>query len=493
MPDRSRLVLCFVLVLFAASVLASAAEAGYRSYRRSTRYSTSYASPPKAASSSCSAYPEPATLYVDGKSGNDGGPGSAAHPFRTIQAGVNAALARADEDIVQVAPVYGAYHENVVISDTSGAVTLRGCADKAMAVVVDGDGLTAILISLMNDVTLKNLVVTDAASGIAAQGPGTLTVWGVTATRNSSYGIIGSLAGRVVLHQISASRNGIAGVYMDHVLTVKLEHVNASYNSNVNIYFEAVEEISLHYITADHSQFGVDAFSFGTLDAEHVTANWNGYGVAMTDGGKAKIGYVTANGNELAGIYGERLERVSGHHLVANGRSSLSNVFIFDIAGDVNLSGVTANDGDVCGVYVAQAANIWVSGATADDNAYGFCFFDTERIELRYSEAVGNLYEGVFAEAAKEFELTYVKANSNGDNGLFTDGIERVKILGGWYKFNAVDGILLAVPDSVWIGYANITYNGDDGLEVRGPAPVSLYRNFIEYNADQNVILGTPP
>lgn len=484
----------FVLTLATLFVASFAADAyaGYRTYRRTSRYSTSSSySSSKTSTSSCSSYSEPATFYVDGKNGSDSNSGSAAYPFETIQKGIDAAAAQPGDDIIDVAPKYGAYYENVKISDANGDVTVRGCSGKSLAVVVDGGGNRVFDIELLNDVKLENLLITHGSHGIEAFGGEELTLWNVTSTMNSDDGVHVDPAYGAYLHYVSLTKNGGDGADIRNTRKVELNDVVASYNSRGGVYISRVGNVTGYKVTANSNQG-----SNGGIHIERVDYN-------------VELKYLTSNSNDREGTTITRVEEeASVYHGTAkwNGREGYELSQIDDLRFDyvtasyndrdgISLSGieetvlyyVTANHNDDNGIASLGILDIWITRSTANENGdSGLAGLFNGLMEIRFSEFSKN-ENGIAGLLSGALTLFRVTANHNEVDGVFFALALSVEITDSWFKYNGDDGIDIEGIATATFKYVNATYNGDTGATLDTVLSYSFFQNWFAYNGNQDL------
>ena len=224
------------------------------------------------------------TLHVDALA-LAGGDGSAAAPFKTVQAGINAAAAIAGDDTVLIEP--GVYNESLLVNDSSGALDVRGNPGITAGVTIDGGGQDVFQITPHLSVTVADLNVVNGDRGILAQdGAGSLTIDGVQGANFARSGFVSVDTSAFTIRNSSAS-NATYGVFSARVPSVIVENTILTQNRIDGAQIQSTSSLLVSDVTASNNPWrGVSVFAAtGTTTFNNVTAADNGIaGIGVFNG-----------------------------------------------------------------------------------------------------------------------------------------------------------------------------------------------------------------
>ena len=199
---------------------------------------------------------EAGNVFVDGATGNDANPGTAAAPLETIQAGIDAAAASPGADTVHVAA--GNYVETLSIADPN-------------RLTIDGGGAT--------------VTPADAGDDVIEIGTGNVTVRDL----NVSGGDKGfDVDDATELNLVDVDVSGTDDDCVNAKNVTRLNVLRGSYTSDGDhgLSIEGIGAASLQDVTADNNgDRGVNAEDVGNMVVDGGSFSWN-----TRDGIKLEIG-----------------------------------------------------------------------------------------------------------------------------------------------------------------------------------------------------------
>lgn len=262
------------------------------------------------------------TFHVDGTAAN-GGDGSLASPFADIQSAIDAAAASSGDDVVLIEP--GVYLENLVITDTSGALRLQGNPGVTAGVTIDGQTGDVALVTPQFDVTVADVSVTNGDRGIRAQnGSGSLTVENVIASNFARAAIAGQNISGLTVRDSSLS-NSRWGIFSGNAATVSIDNVTLTQNSVAGATLQDSTFLALRDVTATGNVqrgVGIDRAT-GSVDIVNLTASNNDVtGLAVLNGANSLTvtgGEFRNNGNHGIDVQGVLSASIDDVEVTGNG------------------------------------------------------------------------------------------------------------------------------------------------------------------------------
>lgn len=367
------------------------------------------------------------TAYVvDGLRGNDSNPGTAELPFRTISRGVSQAASSEGADLVEI--LAGTYAEYVNIVDTSGPVTLRGIPSLTAGVSITGGG-TLIGILQASDVTIENLTLSNAYTGVAVfnnAGSPNLTLRNLVVANNNGTGVWVDGAAEITVQGGVFERNETA-LYAEDIQDLQIEDADFSSNRGVGVHVVRGHDVNI---------------SGGHFDA-------NNYGgILLLTVNDVSIMDATSSDNSDTGI-----DIRTAHNVTVSGgnydRNRWEGIFLA-VVNDVIISGVTASDNQDNGIDIRAAHDVGVADATVLRNVPapgystvdGFYLDQANSVTLNGGEYSQNSNNGFGLNAvAQSISVSGVRADSNKWNGASMVGSAPVTLVDGSFSNNVMRGV----------------------------------------------------
>lgn len=368
----------------------------------------------------------------------------------------------------------GTYFENVRMDRN---LTLTGGTGTAEDVVISpgsGDGI--VLLDGPDSVTIKNLMVTTAAHGIAADVLiSMINLENVVSMNNAGTGFALAGVGDVVAMDLVAAGNAAGAV----ITAASFTDSNGSYSNNSDHGIRLIDiagNVTLNGTTVEDNDANADTAGDGlritdgpdsdslaiggtlSIEASTIRATSNQNGLASQRRGVSVDGGIGA-GISLSG--GVTLSGHADHGFATSGAIPL--------AGDVTFTDVAASDNGGAGIVVAQevSGRVDLANVIAERNSKGGIAFSggvTGHVTLNDVQAGNNGDDGFF-----------------GRPGIFVDGAASFSDTNGVYRNNARDGIYLheIAGDVTLTGTTLEDNDGDNDGEGNGLHVIDLGLNSL--------------
>lgn len=309
-----------------------------------------------------------ATIYVN--AADAGAPiqdGSQAHPYGTIQQGVNAAT---PGTVIQVAP--GTYNEQVTISGASKTnVTLEGAGKNTTFIdapaVLTGNHAT-VEVTGTKGVTVANFTIENSSpnSNNGGQLYGVLIDGGASATVYNN-------------HITQVEDTPLDGVQEGIAVAVGSSFLNTTGSATVS-----------HNIIDNYQKAGIDVQNSGssaqiiynTVTGVGSTNQIAQNGIEIDYGATGKVSYNTVSDNLYAGP------------------NTATGILLFE-SGSVTVNNNTLSNNDV-GIYV---------------------YYPYSQVTLNYNQVTGSTYDGIVLFATYGAQLNYNRLGTNGSGNVGDGGI----------------------------------------------------------------------
>jgi len=241
-------------------------------------------------------------------------------------------------------------------------------------IVVDGGGYTVqgtgnigIDLSYRNNVTLKNVEVTNFSIGIYLYNSSNNTLTGNNASSNSNYGICLEYS----------SNNSLIG--------------NNASNNYVGIRLEYSSDNSLTGNTASNNLNGIYTISSSNsnvLADNTVSSNYYD-GIRLISSGK---NILTGN-NASSNFNGIHLEYSSNNSLTGNNALNNRNGIYLYNSSDNALTGNNASSNNNIGIYLGSSSDNTLTGNNASNSNYGIFLYDSSNNTVFHNNFINNTFE----------------------------------------------------------------------------------------------------
>ena len=307
----------------------------------------------------------PPTWYVN-SSAAAGGDGTAAHPFQTIQAAINAAAGDTDHGVGDTINVAAGSYSGAGITLASGE-KLIGSGSTTFTV----SSGTAITLGTNNTISGIKIVESGSGAGIAdvSGGIGTLTMSDIAVTTGSGTGISLTHGGTVDITGTGNTLNSASGTALD------IENTNIG---SSGVTFKSISDGTGTGSTGDGIVLintgssggltvtgdGSTAGSGGTIENKTGGSVTSGTGIYLNNTADVSLAYMQLNGLAYDGIYGQTVNNFSMDHTVVNGANGSAvgegSVILGsgEYAGQSNANGITGT---------ASITNSTISGGWYDN------------------------------------------------------------------------------------------------------------------------------
>lgn len=441
--------------------------------------------------------------------GDDANDGSSANPFRTIQTAIDAAAAANDgDDEIRVAggdyneagidlgfviplddeitslDIVGGFDTSFTTRDLAGTPTNYTPQNESGQVVisdaaatVDGfnfvfDGTADGVVVLGDDVTLRELVVSNANHGVTAAMLTNLTVDGVVSKNNARNGFgLDGVGGTLEIRNSIASDNGQFGMLISSAGTINLLDCSASNNRRDGINVDGANELRLANTVADenrvHGLFAASVAGPVSISGGTFNSNMIGDGIQLDTVGDVSIANGTrSNSNQDNGIEIVRPASLSVDAAIASSNVGVG-LSVFSVDGPVTLVNSTFH-ANKAGVDIIEAGSVTVTDVRADGNTHGGGFSAT------YVPGLVDITNGTFnlnsfglgVGTAAGLIASNVIATSNSAFGLGAFDVGGpVTVAGGNYDNNLRSGLELRNIHSLNLKDLTARDNGDHGIE----------------------------
>ncbi|MBX3412485.1 MAG: hypothetical protein KF708_07345 [Pirellulales bacterium] len=419
-----------------------------------------------------------AVFHVSEATGFDTNDGSAANPFRSIQAALVAAATTDDgDDHIKVeegtydSAVYdlaidmnasdeldnlkleGGYvagsgfatrdtvnNPTIYVPQGAGAAVTIGDAN----VTLDGfqftfDGTADGVVVAADDATLIDLSVTNAKDGISAASVANLTINGVKSNNNFGDGFsLTAMTGTLTIDSSEAISNVDWGLLVSGADSVGVSNFNAGVNGGggLSLTTSATGAVDLSDVNASSHglQVGISLGTVGDVTATNVTSNASLQGLVISSAASFTDTDGTYSNNRDGGI---QLSTIGGAIELTNTSADNNNT---------DADGV----GDGLVINTSATSNVTISGGSYSANR-----------------------NGIVISASASLSSSSVTADNNSDGiGLSAAVTGNATITAGSYNGNGTDGIRLNVTtgDVLINGGATASSNGDHGIQVTASA-----------------------
>jgi hypothetical protein len=343
----------------------------------------------------------------------------------------------------------------------------------------------------LDNVSVRDLVVTDWADGVRFEDAADGRVERVVAERNGDgFDLVGSPG--TAVSDVTVADSDAAGFRLDSSPGNRFTNVSVTDSGSQGFVFSGSGENRLSDVSAAGS--GGSGFSFEVGSGGNTLTD-----VSAGDSGGSGFSFSSASGgNSLENATVEDSDGAGFSFLYATGGNTLTNVTVVDSGGDgvfVGLRGsgdnvfrdvtvrnssrhgfsfnagnttfenVTARDNGLGGFEIFDAGNHTLTNVSAVDNGgIGFEFRNLVS-DNRFTNvsARGNDDEGFLLADADRTALVGVSATGNGA-GVVVSGSTAVEIDGGTVENNTADGVRLEGAPHTTIRGARLLDNGRDGL-----------------------------
>lgn len=365
------------------------------------------------------------TFFVDGAAA-DGGDGSEASPFNTIQAAAVAAATADGGDTISLSP--GDYVENVTIED-SGDLTILG-----------------------NGSTVESAGAEDHTIDIDESG--NIAIHDLTISGADEDGLHVRDSTSLTLNHVTLKNNGDEGLDSDGVDDISLSHVNVASNDGRGIQIEDADDISIDHATIHgNGHRGIEIESAGDVELSKLNISGDGTrdGVKVEDADNLTVSDSRFIGNDD----GLDLELIAGaiviDHVVANGNSDEG--LEVDDSGSITVTNSVFKNNFEAGLDMDDVGSVFVDRVTATHNGEHGLQIESEDDEDEFSVIASvvisnsvfsnNVGDGIQIVAQGEatvesVAIISVRANSN---TTYVDE-DTMILLGGHGLFIEIGGVL---------------------------------------------------
>lgn len=338
-------------------------------------------------------------IYVNGSTGSNSNPGTSAKPFKTIQAGVNKALAYSRSGLattVSVAP--GVYREAVSIGSKTSAASMTVKAATAGTVYIDG---ADVLTKWYQSGSAYAFPWKDSVDGCAlphewytGMPPVVLKNEMLFVNGNSMTQVISASQLKPGTFFVNSSYEEVevdppSGTDMNTAkVEVSARRATLTVAGSKNL---AITGLVFEHAASCMNYDGANIYSSSNVLLDDVQANWNnwgGLGISSTSHYTVENSIGNYNGGEGIGAY----ETLDG--LFANNETDYNNwrgemVGLYDVA--------------MGGVKIMLGHTITVSGLRSYKNGAEGLHFDTDNMNVTINGArlVDNLVENLQLEASQ--------------------------------------------------------------------------------------------
>lgn len=120
---------------------------------------------------------------------------------------------------------------------------------------------------------------------------------------------------------------------------------------------------------------------------------------------------------------------------------------IYDVS-NVVISGFTATDSSVAGIYLNKASNIEVSDNKAVNNRNGIFLYSSDNNKLTNNKSDFNNLTGIYLESSHNNTLAKNETNSNNEKGIFLNSSHNNSIVNNIANRNEWNGITMWVSNN---------------------------------------------
>ena len=133
---------------------------------------------------------------------------------------------------------------------------------------------------------------------------------------------------------------------------------------------------------------------------------------------------------------------------IVKAADSSEPVFRISDVSNVVISGFTASESSVAGIYLNKSVNIEISDNKAINNRNGIFLLSSDNNKLTNNKSDFNNLTGIYLELSNNNELERNQANSNNEKGIFLNSSNSNKIINNSSNRNEWNGITLWVSNN---------------------------------------------
>jgi len=395
-----------------------------------------------------------------------------------------------------------------------GPITLGGAATgieiRSSNVILDGGGYSVtgsrsansngILVSGQENVTIRNLTVSNCHTGVHLFGTNGSTVHDVT-TDSNDFGVAVLESRAVRIEDSTTGSNTLAGVSFEKVTESIVLNVSAHQNK-YGITLGQSANCVVRDSRTNENDFGVHLTrDQGSVVTNHTARDNKQFGVHVVDGSS---GTQVDHGEAFKNGVGLRVEQSSGIKISGLNVSN-STGFNVTIPGDIPDSYRNISVPGY-GIAVVGSPDVLLQSCIASNGTYGFDLVGSDRTSIAGCRADGNDYAGVLVDASPGSSVSDGRFASNGGAGVHVNGSDRCTLTGNTLTGNSV-GLRLeraretritgnTVEKNDWTGIAlfpGADANTLSNNQVRSEKSAIRLTSSKENRIVNNVLIGTPP